>query len=65
MTKHISTQQSTFRLLPRHGEPTSIFEWITQRSIRCLAFPPIYAIFIGFLTAVAWIWIVPLVGGHG
>lgn len=52
------------RVLPRHGKPTSHFEWLTQAGVKCLAFFPIYAVVIFVLTAVTWAWIVPCVREH-
>lgn len=53
----------TFRTLPRHGEPVSIFEWLTQRTIRSLACFPIYAMLAVVLTFVTYVWIAPLLEG--
>lgn len=53
----------SFRVLPRHGEPTSILEWVTQKGVKALARFPIYVVVVGFLTAIAWVWVVPFVKG--
>lgn len=52
-----------FRVLPRHGEPTSILEWVTQTCITALACFPIYAVVVGLLTLIAWVWVVPFCRG--
>lgn len=63
MTKDWSTGEP-LRVLPRHGKPTSHFEWLTQNGVKCLAFFPIYVIVISLLTFVTWSWIVPCVREH-
>jgi hypothetical protein len=53
----------TYRLLPRHGEPLSIYEWITQKSIKYLACWPVYFTVIATLTIVARLVVIPLLKG--
>jgi hypothetical protein len=36
------THDESFRWLPRHGEPSCIGEWVTQRMIQVLAYLPVY-----------------------
>jgi len=59
MSKTIYGQ--SFRGLPRHGEPTSKLEWVSQKTIKGIARFPIYVILICFLTTAAWAWLLPLV----
>jgi hypothetical protein len=51
------------RLLPRHGEPLSIVEWFTQKSLKCLARFPIFCVFVALLTVIVQFWVVPLLRG--
>jgi hypothetical protein len=39
-----------FRWLPRHGEPTCILEWITQKAIKITAWLPVYTSIMVTLT---------------
>jgi hypothetical protein len=54
------TKGEVYRLLPRHGEPVWVVEWLSQRAIKCLALFPIYFILIILLTLFVQFWLVPL-----
>lgn len=51
------------RLLPRHGKPTCYLEWVSQKTIKSIAFLPVYISLFVVLTAVTCIWIMPYVRG--
>lgn len=43
-----------FRWLPRHGEPSCIGEWLTQKTLKGLSWFPIYATIWMILATVAY-----------
>lgn len=52
------------RMLPRHGKPTCYLEWVSQNTIKSVAFLPVYILLVIFLTAATDIWIVPYIRGY-
>lgn len=52
-----------FRWLPRHGEPWCVFEWITQETIKMIAWFPVYLAIFLILTLLVQIFGVPFIGG--
>lgn len=52
-----------FRMLPRHGKPTRYLEWVSQNTIKSVAFLPVYILLFVMLTTTASVWIFPYVRG--
>lgn len=50
------THEQPFRWLPRHGEPSCIGEWFTQRAIKALARLPVYTAVISTLVLIS-VWL--------
>lgn len=36
------TEYSSFRWLPKHGKPSSVFEWLSQNFVKLIAWLPVY-----------------------
>lgn len=51
------------RLLPRQGEPYSVYEWVTQKFIKFIAYLPIYTAIVVTLVLYVLIFGVPFVKG--
>ncbi len=49
-------QHEPFRFLPKHGDPYCISEWVSQQTIRGMAFIPIYIAFVTTLTFIVVLW---------
>ena len=58
LTWHLFTG-GPFRVLPRHGEPFSVYEWVTQKTIKTIAFLPIYTAIIVTLVLMIQVFGVP------
>lgn len=52
-----------FRMLPRHGKPTRYLEWVSQVTIKSIAFLPVYILLFFVLTTTASVWVFPYVRG--
>lgn len=55
--------RSPFRWLPRHGDPFCVVEWFSQKTIKSVAYLPIYTAIIVTLVLLVQIFGVPFVGG--
>jgi hypothetical protein len=53
------THNQPFRWLPRHGEPSCIGEWLTQRTITALAWLPFYTAVVATLVLLIALFGVP------
>jgi len=53
-----------FRWLPRHGDPSCYLEWVSQKSIKAIAFLPIYTAIIATAVLLIQIFGIPFVGGR-
>lgn len=49
----------SFRWLPRHGEPSCIGEWVSQRTITALAWLPFYTALVATLVLLVLVFGVP------
>lgn len=52
-----------FRWLPRHGDPSCVVEWFSQRSIKALAYLPVYTAIIVTIVLIVQLFGIPFVGG--
>lgn len=52
-----------FRWLPRHGDPSCVAEWFSQKMIKSLAYLPIYTFIMVVLTFLVVVFGIPFVGG--
>ena len=53
-----------FRWLPRHGEPSCIGEWLTQRGITVIAYLPVYTALVATLVLIVAVFGVPFLDGR-
>lgn len=58
----IPARNEPFRWLPRHGDPFCIAEWFSQRSIKLVAWLPVYTAIIVALMVLVLVFGVPFVG---
>lgn len=49
---HRTPVDGPFRWLPRHGEPACVAEWLSQSTLRVVAYLPVYTAIIATLTLV-------------
>lgn len=48
-----------FRWLPRHGQPFCVVEWVTQNTVKALAYFPVYLVVLAVVVLIVSV----LVGG--
>lgn len=53
-----------FRWLPRHGDPSCVLEWLSQKLIKVIAFLPVYVAIVVTMSLLLQIFGVPFVGGR-
>lgn len=51
------------RLLPRHGEPFCLLEWVTQKTVKVVAYLPIYTAIIVTIVLLLEIFGIPFIKG--
>lgn len=61
MSNH-STEDRSFRWLPKHGEPKRILEFISQAIVKITAFLPLYVTVVVTITLLFVLFGVPFVG---
>jgi hypothetical protein len=57
------THNQPFRWLPRHGEPSCVGEWLSQRFIVVVAWLPVYTAIVVTLALLVLLFGVPWVEG--
>jgi hypothetical protein len=57
------TNSKSFRWLPRHGNPRSIYECISQNLVKLIAYLPVYTAIVVTLVLVIQIFGLPFVEG--
>lgn len=45
-------REQPLRLLPRHGDPHCLIEWLAQNTLKLIAYPPAYVLLVLMLLVV-------------